>query len=348
MPENLRFTNNRDSFYDLLRVMGAVAVMILHISSQHWRDVPVVSFEWSLFNTLNGCVRWGVPVFAMISGCLFLGRDIPFNVLLKKYIFRIAAAIVFWSVIYVVFSAWRGHSAEELKKEFLLGHYHMWYLYMLIGLYLLVPFLRVICRDEKLMRLFLFLGLITVLPSHVLSVTELFGRLKNLRLLYNQFKFTFFNGYAFYFVLGYYLKNHSFPFRISCMMGLAGFVLTPLLSWLISVKLGSGTMVFYQNLSLNVILQSVFMFELAKRLAPKLDSNCCKKNAAIRTLAKMSFGVYLVHPLIIEELNHLTGFNTLSFNTLFTVPLMMLLVAGISLVITFLLSLVPVLNKYVV
>ena len=50
----------------------------------------------------------------------------------------------------------------------------MWFLFMIVGLYLIVPFLRPIVRDEKLLRYFLLLTLIfTFLLPQIASAVSL-------------------------------------------------------------------------------------------------------------------------------------------------------------------------------
>ena len=96
------FMNSRKYYLDYLRVSATFAVMSLHIAADNWLNAGVRSFEWQVFNFYDSLVRFGVPVFVMISGALFLNPDkyIPVKKLYTKYIFRIAAAFVFWSFLY--------------------------------------------------------------------------------------------------------------------------------------------------------------------------------------------------------------------------------------------------------
>lgn len=76
--------------------------MVIHVAADNWNAADVRSFEWQVFNFYDSLVRFGVPVFVMISGALFLkpDKDIPVKKLYSKYIFRIVIAFVFWSFIY--------------------------------------------------------------------------------------------------------------------------------------------------------------------------------------------------------------------------------------------------------
>ena len=67
----------RNTAYDYLRVLASFGVIILHIAAKKFLSLSVYSNEWQVLNFYDSIVRWTVPVFVMISGALFLNRDIP-------------------------------------------------------------------------------------------------------------------------------------------------------------------------------------------------------------------------------------------------------------------------------
>ncbi len=69
--------------------------MILHISAQNWCEIDIASFKWQVFNFFDSIVRWAVPIFVMISGALFLGRNSNIEKLYKKNILRIITFFLF-------------------------------------------------------------------------------------------------------------------------------------------------------------------------------------------------------------------------------------------------------------
>lgn len=100
MSANDLKSNERTVYFDYLRVFATFAVMILHLSAQNWYITDVNEFEWQTFNFYDSIVRWSVPVFVMISGALFLNRDIKLKTIYTKYILRIVVSYVAWSAIY--------------------------------------------------------------------------------------------------------------------------------------------------------------------------------------------------------------------------------------------------------
>lgn len=69
----------RTVYFDCLRVLATLGVIIIHVTSFNWGKVSVSSFDWQVLNFYNGIVRFAVPCFVMISGALFLERDVDYK-----------------------------------------------------------------------------------------------------------------------------------------------------------------------------------------------------------------------------------------------------------------------------
>lgn len=93
--KNALAKKQRIIYFDVLRIAATLGVMLLHISSQNWSVTNVTSFQWQTFNFFDSIVRWTVPIFVMISGALFLDRDISIGKIFKNNIFRIITAFLF-------------------------------------------------------------------------------------------------------------------------------------------------------------------------------------------------------------------------------------------------------------
>ena len=153
---------NRIIQFDVLRVVAAFAVVLLHISAQRiYECYP--SSEWDTRNLYNALTRWCVPVFVMISGALFLDstKEINIKTLYKKNIIRLVLVFIFWTIIYGAYAGIKEHDAAKLIGKIIRGPYHFWFLRMLVGMYICVPLLRTITANKKLEKYFLCLSLIT-------------------------------------------------------------------------------------------------------------------------------------------------------------------------------------------
>lgn len=160
MPEHSS-TRRRVIYFDVLRIVAIFFVVAVHLSAMHWADVDVDSRAWFAFNLYCTTGKWSVPIFVMISGALFLGREVSISTILKKNVARIATVFLFWSGCYaLVYLVFRHAPLSVVLSQFITGHYHLWFLYMIVGLYLLIPLLRPIVQNEMLMRYFLLLAFI--------------------------------------------------------------------------------------------------------------------------------------------------------------------------------------------
>ena len=346
-------------YFDVLRVLATFAVIVLHLSAQHWADTDVFSNAWLAFNLYGGIVRWSVPIFVMISGALFLGRDVSISSILKKNVARIATVFLFWSGCYALIDlVFRHAPLSVVLSQFITGHYHLWFLYMIVGLYLLIPLLRPIAQRKTLMRYFLLLALIFtfLLPQLVLYFSFISPQLSVVIKTVSMYTYCYFPlGFTVYFVGGYYLSRRDFCRREEAVLYAVGILalLFSIIAPVVHAKTqGAPSAVFYNYDSLNVLLTSVPIFVFAKQHLNLLSSReggdrQTKALAFIRKLSKYSFGVYLVHPMVIELLQHF-GIDTFSCNAFFSVPLLAIFVFAASTAISALLNCVPIINKHFV
>jgi surface polysaccharide O-acyltransferase-like enzyme len=141
----------------------------------------------------------------MLSGALLLQPskvEEPLRVFFKKRFSRVALPFLFWGAAYF---AWRFFVNGELLTLDSIGqgliwgpYFHFWFLYMLIGLYLITPLLRVLVAhaDWKLLRYFLLLWLLGTSAVPLLGIFGVTSFNNNFFLL---------TGYIGYFILGLYL-----------------------------------------------------------------------------------------------------------------------------------------------
>ena len=345
--------NNREIYLDFLRVFASIAVIFLHVAAQNWYDVRLDTFEWNTFNIYDSLVRWAVPIFVMMSGVLFLNKDKPIKEIYKKNILHIAIAFVFWSVTYsLIYHFQFNTSLKQFVLTTIKGQGHMWYLLMIIGIYMIVPFLKMIVDNEKYMKYFLILALIFafIVPQGI-SIISI--RYKELGAAFNNviknLNLHLVMGYSFYFILGYYLnkiKLSKTTNRIIYGLGILGFISTAVFTYFVSRWSNTYNALFYEYFSVTVLLESIAIFVLIKNIFVKHSISEKTKNF-IYKLSKYSFGIYLVHMLIVTELKEF-WINTLSFNPILSVPALTLCVLVISFIISLILNHIPVVKKYIV
>ena len=120
-------------YLDYLRAIATVSVIILHVAATGWLSYDITSIEWNAINIYDSIVRWTVPVFLMISGALFLKKDVSIKDLYIKYIPKMATVYMFWSAFYVfveffLFDPGYPISTPLIINRFIEGHFHLWYI----------------------------------------------------------------------------------------------------------------------------------------------------------------------------------------------------------------------------
>ena len=346
-------SNNRVIYLDALRLVALAAVVVIHVSASQFSKIDHTSQLWMIHAIYDSLARWAVPVFVMISGAVFLNieRSITIKKILTKYVPRLIVAYFVWSIIYLVFQMiLQGYTApaNELIKKILEGHYHLWYIPMLIGLYLIVPVLRYITENKKMTEYYLLLVLLFTfaIPSFLELMQLIDGRVyAAVSIVTKKLQLNMFSGYAGYFVLGKYLNDTSISktdLRKLYLAGFIAFIYTAVLTIVSSHFYGYAYTGFLNNNSINVLVESVSVFLFVKNHCNSLP--IIKMENTIQKLAKYTFGVYLIHVLVKDMINTYL-FTTVSFNPVLSVLIMALLIIAISIVLVSILNKIPLINR---
>lgn len=330
---------NRIYFLDKLRVLACFMVCMIHVSSYNWSNVDINGTNWSIMNIYDSIARFSVPIFVMISGYIFLNRNIDYKILIKKHVFKLALAFVIFLGLYYLLLPYI--AKDRLNNS--VSYKHLWFLLMMILLYLITPILKKIVEDIKVERLFLlFIFIFRILLGNLevylndfdlYSLSSIISRLIE---LIGTVNITNYFDYVFYYVLGHYLSKIDLnkTKRIAIyVFGLIGFILTIFMSKYTTLKFQTLNETYYQNFMINVLFETLGIFVLFKYSF----NHETKNNNLIVNLSNATFGVYLIHIFIIHLLAYF-GLNTLSFSTCLSIPLISLLTFIISslLVIIFL------------
>ena len=207
----------------------------------------IKSYGWNVCNIYDSFVRYSVPIFVMLSGTFFLdnSKPLPWQKLAKKT-FRLITAFIFWSACYAIVGIVRkygfsisGHMIIEFIGRVMQGSYHMWFLFMIVGLYLVTPMLREITKDRKLSWYFVALWFIFWGCTSYIVRIPTYG--KYFSKIFNNIGIHTVLGYSGYYVLGYLLSTTRFSKKSKIciyIFGLLGFFGTFIGTGLLSRYLG--------------------------------------------------------------------------------------------------------------
>lgn len=340
-------------YLDYLRFFAILAVILLHVAAEGWYELNVESLEWNVRNLYNSAVRWGVPVFLMISGSLFLSREIETKKLYSKYILRLVIAYCVWSVFYAAVGTLSDHGGRtggELAYTFMIkaigGQFHLWFIPAIIGLYLCVPIFRQIVRKKEIANYYLLLSLAFsfIIPQIVNLSSDFAGGLVGdmvgvVSHALADVETSAVMGYGFYFILGCWLDRVELTKKqrgLVYILGVLGFAATVLLSAAASRRMREPCETYYGAFNLNVLCEAVAVHTWFKYRSHENG----KLNGAISKLCECSFGAYLVHVFVLDGLAEM-GFGG-------PIPVLFAVVTVISFGISFVLKQIPVVKKWIV
>ena len=284
----------RIGYLDWGRALGCLAIVFLHVlvTTRLNGDLPSARYAVTLWVD-TALTRWGVPVFLMISGALLLNPQKEMGLpKLRRYVVRmvcVRATIGFAMAIIesaldagALSLAVVGEAALHVLEAKSWGH--LWYLYALIGLYLLTPLFRAFTahasRQEMRFVLMACVALVMAVPTanivFDLELTTFYVTLP---------------AAAVYYLLGYYAHTYlSFNRRwavagIACALGAAA------LAVLLYYLQGNATPAYEPEDPL-ICVYSVAVFLGLRRFLGGVPMG---EHPLFRGIANLSFAIYLVH-----------------------------------------------------
>lgn len=297
--QNINWINN-------LRVIALYAVIVLHTSAVLLAQYGKVPFnDWLTADLYNAIVRFAVPVFVMITGALLLHREYELGDFFKKRLSRVITPFLFWSLVYIGYSWYNdeitfGADAWANTKQVLHllktgSSYHLWYVYMLIGLYFVIPvigkFVRNATQNEILYFLLVWFGVMILSQPYLVRYNP-------------QVDLHYFAGYIGYLVLGHYLAFKEFKSPNIRVWMVVLFILTVAVivfgTWMLYKDNSTVGTLFYEPISPTIVFLSASVFIIARFSLPKVSPVII----CIRDFAgSFNYGIYLAHALVLYLLD---------------------------------------------
>jgi surface polysaccharide O-acyltransferase-like enzyme len=341
---------------DLIRTVAIVLVILLHASIQPYPDVNLMSPQgvqtWWASNIYDSLARTCIPLFVMLAGALLLqpGKvDEPLKAFFKKRLGRIGLPFLFWGATYFVWRFFANGETLTINSIFqgvLTGpYYQFWFLYLLIGLYLVTPILRIIVKyaDWKILKYFIFLWFT---GTAIIPLLTLFGPYT---LNASVFIFT---GWMGYFVLGTYLTKVKLKALILAFVLVLSMLWTIIGTYLIIGNLGERySQFFYDAYSFNIILGSISLFLLlGANPIRKIGNRFPRGNRVIKLVSQNTLPIYLFHVIVLEILQKgYLGFSLsiTNMNPFIEIPLITVLTLSISLLVIVPLKKIPYVRRII-
>ncbi|MDO5695534.1 MAG: acyltransferase family protein [Eubacteriales bacterium] len=302
--------------YRLLRVLAVWAVVLLHALYVSYNlfqtQLSGAVIEWAAL--LTNELLWAVPCFLMVTGALLLTPEKPLTCrkVYTRYLPRILGALVVWTPLFALFDVvasgtpMNGERIVEAFRHIIVGDgwTHLWYLYLLIGLYLLMPFFQRALIASSRRELYVLTGILVVFLS-IVPFLQSTGFVIGFTIPVTTI-------FPLYLLLGYGLRTGRFR-RLGIPLFLAGTAASGFIFiYMMRTGLETKGSWFWSYASLFIIVQAVGLFLTVQRLFRNHRSG-----RILRLLDETSFGVYLLHMVFIRLLFHHWRINLLNRPLLF-------------------------------
>ncbi|MGE5462936.1 MAG: acyltransferase [Syntrophothermus sp.] len=338
---------------DLIRVVATLLVITVHVSGQltnAWGTVP--NSDWFIANIYGSIARICVPLFFMISGYLLLPRTESLGTFYKKRLLKVVIPLVVWSLIYLGWYCGNhpGTCTPHLVQNLLFvngAYYHLWFMYSLLGIYLILPVLRLMIRPNTDRRVLWYMVGLWLVFQPILALARQFWDFSI------RIQPPLATGFVGLFILGYLLGEWNLTHSRVILSGIVFFLatlVTILGTYLMTRSAGKFDPFFYDLAGLFVILASAAAFLLLRWFAGTAFFASPGAHEGTRLLASAAFGIYILHVLVIEILQGwIPGLHLDAFigNPIWSIPLVVAIVYVLSFLIVRLLQKIPVLNHIV-
>ncbi len=329
---------------DLIRTVAIFLVVLLHASIE---GIPVSDpmspqgmTLWWASDVYRSIALVCVPLFVMLSGALLLQpskADENLRFFFKKRWKRIGIPFLFWGAAYFAWSFFVNGKALNLTSiaqgVFAGPYYHFWYLYILIGMYLLTPVIRVLVAHAnwKIMKYFLVVWFVgtAIIPLFRLSV-DISGAAN----WFNESVFEI-TGLVGYYILGAYVsKINMRSSRLYAVLA-AGWLFTIFGTYFIVGNLGESFSTRLLDASgFGIILASAALFFLFATVPSQtVETRFPRGSRLLKIISENTLPIYLFHVMVMEVLQR--GYLGFSISVTTLTPIMEIpLIAAITLLIS--------------
>lgn len=295
---------NRKIGYDILRIFACFGVIINHSILIYDQYGMIPNWKWIIVNAIFCLCKTAVTIYLLLSAALLLKKEEDYKTWFFKRILRMCLILLVWSVVYInTNNGVSGNSLlvtifSSIEKE---ASLHLWYLYMFIGICIMLPFLRkmVSQMSKKDWNVFIIIWLVFggFIPYYN-AFTPQYPLL-----LSPYFSVGFLSGYVAIYIIGYKIDSleiNKRRFFVSIILFLTSWTVNVIGTYYMSVKNQFAARNFDSPIILPVVLSACAILYISKYVNEYFSEKTCKIFTLIAELSKCTLGIYLVHPLILN------------------------------------------------
>ena len=331
-----------------LRIFATLTVVFLHTCSTVVSNPEQFTFTAAQGKFLllgSKLLRFAVPVFFLISGKLLLGsqKKLTYKMTFEKYVRRIVLALAFFGIPFAVIKTYlelHAFSPIAIIKAFVCNESfsHLWYLYTLVAVYLILPLLKSAVHHVSGSTLLIGSVCMLIFSYVIPLISHLTGW---------KIAFEIAAPYPiFYFIVGYYISKLQEPKDAKWMHASVAVIIVSIAAITIIILAGIDTEYLCSYDSPIIALYSVAIYYLSQNL--KVSELSEKHISVIWKIDRLCFGVYLIHPVFIQFVYRMVKIDPCSFRLYPLAAIVFFAVFTIlSFAVSFIMQLIPWLRKNV-
>ena len=342
----------KTAYLTLLSVTSAIAVVFLHVNSCFWQFSK--ESYWFSANIIECVFYFAVPIFFMITGATLIDYKERYSDLeyAKKRIKKTFIPFIIWSLIGLILEVILKKidtSIIGLKYIFngivntsIISIY--WFFIPLFYIYLIIPLLT---RIPKKNRKGIFTYLV-ILCFIINSLIPFLIKVLNIKNLDFPIYITIGNGYIFFVLIGYLLKEYDVGKlkKLIYVLAILGLLAHIIGTYYLSNKASMIVGTFKDYINVPSVLYAVGVFVFFKDVGNKIMKT--KFSKLINMLSKYTFGIYLVHVHIIEGVYYIcNNYLNIPLTNLYYRLFSPFIVVFLSVLLIYLLRKIPVIKHIV-
>lgn len=347
--------SNHQYELDILRTFACFLVVWQHVTECYYilPDFKVLNnSDTSIIGWINSLTPIEVPLFVMISGYLLLPMKTGIVQFFKKRIIRVIYPFILWCIIYALYYVFKN---GDTWKDFILNILnipvnfgtevgHLWFIYMILGLYILTPIISPWleqCSKKQLQAYLALWGLTNCLPYIHLVFPSVLGECfwNPSPMLY------YFTGFVGYYILGFYIKRYGAISTLkSLLLIIIGYLFTvTIYQYRLSIATNVSELELgWRFCSINISIMAFGIFSIVKNI------HWSEKGFIFRLitdLSSKSYAIYLIHLMIIFSLQPII--NTIETPIYIKIPLITTSCFFTSYIIISILYSIPYLKRWI-
>ena len=293
-----RMEGCRLSSVSYLRIFATIMIVASHAWSTLTDNLDMfcLSIEETQFLKIAySLTLWAVPVFFMVTGALLLDNDKIISVrdCIMKYTRRIFLALFIFGIPYaalIILFDTNELSLAMIPKSIVRvingeSFGHLWYLYVLIGIYLFLPFVKLFVNYAS-KQIFCYVMILMFIFNFC------FPMVNALTGLNIAFKLPVTTYPLFYLMLGHYIFNEKPTWAEKKWPAITGVLISATIIIVVGISRGPLESVMTYSSPVAVLFtMSIFMLFI------RITKPCTER---LWKVDRLCFGVYLIHPLFIQ------------------------------------------------